>query len=81
MKEVSEIYEEFTITRLLCFLETAPQSNKYQQILLNKDEFNKFSQSLGTVTKQHKNGKQDISIRLSEEVYELPDLQEIKNKE
>lgn len=76
----SPIYEELNVDRLLVFLETGPQTNKYQQILLNAEEFNRVSQSIGKVT--HKVGTMEhIELHLSEQVYELPDLIEHKEHE
>lgn len=35
--------------RIVVFMETAPQSNTYKQILLDQDQFGKMSQHLGKV--------------------------------
>lgn len=72
----ARIIEELGIyeTRLLVFMETDPQSNRYCQVLLNPDEFKKLSLSLGTTI--GKDGDEDIvELKLSEVEYKLPDLQ------
>lgn len=69
--------DDLTIMRLLLFLETGPQTNHYQQVILTAEEFKQMSMQLGTVTAT--NGtKQDVTIALSDEVYPLPDLIEHK---
>jgi hypothetical protein len=62
-------------TRLLVFLEEEPQSNKYRQILLTKDEFKKLSLSIGTVVEQD-GADQTVEMHMSEDLYTLPDLPE-----
>ena len=68
-------------TRLLLFMETEPQSNKYRQILPNLEEFKRISSSFGTLT-----GKKieiegcdvdELKVKLSDDIYNLPDLKEI----
>ena len=62
-------------TRLLVFVEESPQSNKYRQIILNAEEFKKVSFSIGTITSR--NGDDEmVEFQMSEELYDLPDLQE-----
>lgn len=62
-------------TRLLIFLEDKPQSNKYHQVLLTLDEFKKASMMIGTVVEE-KGHKQIVELQMSEELYDLPDLEE-----
>lgn len=70
LSEDAGIYE----TRLLIFLETSPQSNKYCQVILSKREFKKTSLTLGKIV--DKKGKQEkVTITLSQKEFTLPDLQ------
>lgn len=71
--DYSSIYEQ----RMLIFIETEPQSNKYKQLILNPKEFKNISDALGKVV-----GEVNIDEKTavgnyveSEEEYELPDLQ------
>lgn len=75
-----EELEELYTTRLLCFLETSPQSNKYHQVLLNAEEFKRFSFSIGDKTEDLPNGAQGTFIKMSEETYALPDLKQIQDE-
>lgn len=75
MEIKSDIFEHFNYDRLLVFLETGPQTNKYQQVMFNPEEFNRVSQSIGEVTAIN-GDKQDVAIKLSDAVYNLPDLVE-----
>lgn len=63
-------------TRLLVFIETEPQSNKYRQLVLTPEEFKNVSFSIGKVTNKVGNGEQ-VEVKMSEEIWELPDLPEI----
>jgi hypothetical protein len=65
-------------TRLLVFLEDAPQSNQYRQIILNQDQFKNLSNSIGTVVDKEGDDEQ-VEIEMSEEIYTLPDLYEFTN--
>lgn len=63
-------------TRLLVFLEDAPQSNEYRQICVNEKQFKALSDAVCTV--QSREGDDElVMIQMSEETYKLPDLQEI----
>ena len=68
-------------TRLLLFIETEPQSNKYRQIKLGPEEFKKVSGSFGLPTNKKINISghmvDEIDVAMSDEIYDLPDLQEI----
>lgn len=69
-------------TRLLVFMEAEPQSNKYYQVHLTKEEFKRFSMSIGTVIEEeNERGKQTVKLELSEKSYMLPDLQEVNEEE
>jgi hypothetical protein len=63
-------------TRLLVFIESKPLSNKYRQVLLNAEEFKNLSFSLGKVVGKEDENTETVELRFSEEVYDLPDLQE-----
>jgi len=67
------IYE----TRMLVFMETEPQSNKYRQVLLNKDMFKKVSDTLASDVLSREGELEIINMLMSEEEYELPDLQSV----
>ncbi len=59
--------------RMLVFLEIAPQSNKYRQVLLSPKEYKKMSFSFGEF-KKRKDSKFDSSVMCSEKIFDLPDL-------
>lgn len=63
-------------TRLLVFLEETPQSNKYRQVLLTKEEFKKMSLSVGEPTGKEEGGNDVVEMQLSDDLYDLPDLTE-----
>lgn len=72
--------EEYSSTifenRMLIFLEIEPQSNKYNQIYLNKEEYKEITSHIGVLT--GKDGLLDIvKIESSVEEYALPDLQSV----
>lgn len=63
-------------TRLLVFLEDAPQSNQYHQVRLTPEQFKRVSDSISNVVA--KNGDdEDVEVEMSINTYTLPDLQEI----
>lgn len=71
--DIQELYS----TRLLIFLEDAPQSNNYHQIILNGEEFKTVSLTIGKILS--KNGvMENVQVQMSEETYKLPDLREIE---
>ena len=76
----SMFIDKYTLygTRLLVFLEDAPQSNQYRQIILNQDQFKNLSNSIGTVVDKEGDDEQ-VEIEMSEEIYTLPDLYEFTN--
>ncbi len=72
--------KELYIQRMLVFLETEPQSNKYHQVMLNAEQFKKVSDAIIVSTKPDaslKPGYDMAEIEMSEEEYTLPDLQDI----
>lgn len=75
---MGDLYSELYGVRLLVFIEKAPQSNQYYQVLLNKEEFKKVSLSIGRPTgKEIRPGVKEVENFTSEEEYVLPDLKEI----
>ncbi len=75
-----EIYEEIYENRLLVFLETGPQTNKYHQVLLNSEHFKKVSDAVtnGRISiEDAREGFEVVEFPTSEEEYGLPDLQSI----
>lgn len=70
--------DDLYVTRLLVFLETAPQTNRYYQIVLDKDQFKGVSKAVGSVFGEVKTAddKYEMRLNLSEESYALPDLKE-----
>ena len=65
-----DLYEQ----RMLVFMEEEPQSNKYRQVLLNAEEFKRFSMSIGTVTSEKYGDIEMVEMKLSDKIYTLPDL-------
>lgn len=63
-------------TRLLVFVEESPQSNKYRQVILDPEEFKRVSMNLGTVTGKLDDQTENVEIQMSDEIYNLPDLQQ-----
>lgn len=69
---------ELYSTRLLIFMETDAQSNEYNQVFVNKNQFKKISDAICLDIKPADAfGIQEVEINLSNETYQLPDLQEI----
>lgn len=63
-------------TRLLVFIEDAPQSNEYHQVHLNETQFKRVSDAISNVV--GRNGDdEDVEVEMSIDTYKLPDLQEI----
>lgn len=78
MKE--EILTSVNECRLLVFLETNPQTNTYNQVILSPEQFKKVSDATGEKTDNNQNLKEGFEMfktTLSEEKYILPDLQSI----
>lgn len=75
---------ELYTLRVLVFLETDAQSNKYNQVCLTAKQFKKMSDAISTELPEDKTLKKEFrnyETLLSEEEYELPDLQEIYEEE
>lgn len=62
-------------TRLLVFLEDAPQSNQYRQVILNGSQFKRVSDAISNVVSRN-GDEEDVEIEMSLDTYLLPDLQE-----
>lgn len=81
----SKLYE----ARLLIFFEEGPQAGKYRQLLLTYSQFKKVSQAISEVfpvvpaeeLPELKPGIKVYDVELSDELYELPDVQSINNYE
>ena len=66
--------------RLLVFLEVEPQSNKYNQVYLDAEQFKKVSDSIVIRKLESNNMKEGFELcenAQSDEEYVLPDLQSI----
>ncbi len=64
--------------RLLVFLETDAQSNKYNQVILSPQQFKKVSDAIINSARTGddlKPGMEEVELTTSEEEYTLPDLQ------
>ncbi len=76
--------DELYIQRLIVLLETEPQSNKYNQIILDPKQFKEVSNTIMYQFEQIKDenireGYEIVNLTLSEEEYSLPE--EIKDIE
>lgn len=73
-----EQIDKYTLygTRLLVFLERGPQSNQYQQVIFNPEQFKKVSDAV--CGSEATEGEEEVELMLSNDLYELPDLPEIK---
>lgn len=67
-----ELYSE----RVLVFIEIEPQSNKYRQCILPPERFKKMTSTLGKIIK-NKDGSETIETIESDDIYILPDLEQI----
>lgn len=66
--------------RLLIFFETKPQSNKYHQVMISYPQYNAINNIISTPAPSQANdlpGMQFRDVDISNEVYDLPDLQTI----
>lgn len=77
-----ETLRQLNNMRMLIFLETKPQSNKYNQILLTKQQFKEVSDALGKIFEVKGHSLQDgeirvVDIEISDDETLLPDLQQI----
>jgi hypothetical protein len=67
--------EELYETRLVVCMETAPQSNKYFQIMLNKEQFKAISDEIGKAfkEKQSKDGHNHLVICGTDFTFRIPE--------
>lgn len=72
---VKRLEGDIYCSRVLVFLETSPQSNKYKQFLFTEDEFKAVSSSIGTV-KGKRGSVETVEVNLSDTDYPLPDLEQ-----
>lgn len=77
-----ELHAEIYGVRVLVFMESEPQSNKYNQLIFNNEQFRKVSKIIGDVYPYlGKEKETDIDLyklNQSHEVYDLPDLRQFK---
>lgn len=77
---MSDLHTQIFEQRVLIFMETAPQSNKYNQVYLTPEQFKKVSDTICSIVKtdvELRDGIEAVSIVTSQEEYTLPDLQSI----
>lgn len=67
---------ELNSLRTLIFLEIEPQSNKYNQLYLNAEQFKQVTKYFGKLEGKE-NDIEEVKIESSTEEYTLPDLKEI----
>lgn len=80
MRKIEDLGLHIHEQRLLVFLETNAQSNKYNQIILNQEQFKRVSDAIVNESRAGddlKPGMEEVEITASEEEYDLPDLQSI----
>ena len=80
MKTIEDLQLHINEQKLLVFLETDAQSNKYNQVLLNGEQFKKVSDAIinsARTGEDLKEGMEEVELTTSEEEYDLPDLQSI----
>lgn len=68
----NDVYE----LRMLVFVEVEPQSNLYNHVLLNPEQYKKISDAIYEVTSQD-GDRQVGKLETSVEVYPMPDLKAI----
>jgi len=80
MIDLEKLHSEIYSTRLLIFMETEPQSNKYNQIIFTPEQFKEISLKLSNLFPYRgKKGNLELfEIKESEEEYTLPDLKEFE---
>lgn len=74
-----ELMKEIYSLRMLVFIETSPQSNQYNQVLLDPKTFKKVSFAISAAAKMS-DEIQITPVPCSVEVYTLPDLQQIHHE-
>lgn len=79
-KRIEDLQLHIHEQRLLVFLETDAQSNKYNQVLLSPEQFKKVSDAIINTKRTGEDLKpemEEVELTTSEEEYDLPDLQSI----
>lgn len=69
-------YEDLYGLRVLVFMETEPQSNKYHQVLLSPEMFKSMSATLYQKTGKVEGDIEEVILKTGDEEYNLPDLPE-----
>ncbi len=70
-----KVYKELCTLRMLMFLETEPQSNKYRQVLLKKKHYKGVTEAISKGIVVDRTGNiETLALKLSDVVYTLPDL-------
>jgi hypothetical protein len=69
-----QLFSEINEIRILAFIESAPQSNKYHQIEMTKDEYKRFADSVSVPCGCEKHGGECYKVIAGDVAYELPDL-------
>ena len=69
------LYNVVNELRCLVFLETEPQSNLYNQVLLTEETFHEMSKVISGEVVRKEGDIEVVDTQLSDEVYKLPDLQ------
>ena len=59
------------------FMETEPQSNKYHQVIFNKEQFKRASGSIADKTGERFGEYEKTNVILSKKTYDLHDLKQI----
>lgn len=77
--EPNEIYNEINELRVLIFMEIEPQSNKYNQVIFDREQYKEIGKHLGKFI-ENKDGLEMYNTTFSEEEYTLPDLIPVMEK-
>ncbi len=76
-KQNKALFNAIYKVRLLVFMETGPQTNKYQQVALNEAQFKKISNAIAISSVKNADGDFDSVVNMEETIYTLPDIQEL----
>ena len=71
--EIDELYRN----RLLVFLETAPQSNKYFQVYFSPKDFERVLNAVDKTFPLIAPNVRSINLHVSNETYDIPDLKQV----
>lgn len=77
--KIIDLGELYTV-RVLVFMEKTPQSNEYFQVCLNREQFKEVSSAISRKLPDDDNlkkGFENCETVISDETYNLPDLQQI----